>query len=138
MHEQTIWTETPSMKDFFVNPVHLALTFFTWGGWCAVIWLFRRSVRYELTDERLRVRSGILSKKEDEIELFRIRDTKVYQGPIGRLLGLGEISIRSTDDTGNLVLKHFPTPREKREQIRQFANLAKAKANIRTVIPESN
>ena len=85
MQEQTIWTETPAMRDFFVNPINITLTFFTWGGWCVAVWLFRRSIRYELTDQRLKVRSGIFSRREDEIELFRVRDTKVYQSPIGRL-----------------------------------------------------
>ena len=41
------------------------------------MYLNRINTRYTLTNERLKIEKGLLSKSVDEIELFRVKDTKV-------------------------------------------------------------
>jgi hypothetical protein len=69
-------------------------------------------VRYELTSQRLRVIRG-------EIELVRVRDTKVKQHPGERAINVGDITIISNDpSTPETVLHNVRKPLEVRELIR--------------------
>jgi hypothetical protein len=78
--------------------------------------------------------SGLLVKRIEEIELFRIKDTKFMQGFFQRLVDMGDIAVFSSDQTGNFVLLHMPNAREKREQIRTMANQSREENGIRTII----
>ena len=42
-----------------------------------VRWLKNRSASYEITDQRLIIKRGILFKTIDEIELYRIKDVRL-------------------------------------------------------------
>ena len=54
---------------------------------------------YELTTERLTLRSGIFSVHYDEIELFRVRDFEINQPLYLRLFGLGNLRLFTADRT---------------------------------------
>jgi len=76
-------------------------------------------VRYELTSQRLRVIRGVLGKDFDEIELVRVRDTKVKQHPGERAINVGDITIISNDPSSpETVLDNVRKPLEVRELIR--------------------
>lgn len=53
--------------------------------------------RYRLTDEKLIVKTGFLSTKEDETRLYRIMDVTLKRSLGERLWGLGTIHICSAD-----------------------------------------
>ena len=60
---------------------------------------------YSEQNGRLYVKSGFLSKHEDEIQLYRIRDIDLSEGILQRILGLGTISLVTSDKTaGNIKL----------------------------------
>ncbi len=52
---------------------------------------------YELTSQRLKHREGILFRKANRIELIDIDDVSYRQGPIQAVMGLGTITIQSSD-----------------------------------------
>ena len=54
--------------------------------------------RYYLTDHQLITRVGFLSRKEDEIELYRIVDKRIEQTFFQRLFGCGTVIILSRDE----------------------------------------
>jgi len=134
--EQTIWKEKASMRDFYVNPIHWFFTFVTLGLYLVVVYLVRLNTRYTLTNERLIKESGLLGKRVDEIELFRVKDTKVQQTLLQRIVGLGNISVMSTDASGDFVLEFMPDAISKREQIRSHAKKARETKGVRTMINE--
>jgi hypothetical protein len=75
---------------------------------------------YELTTQRLRVIHGIVSNHIDEIELVRVRDTKVTQNVGERMFDIGDITIISGDATSpEKVLYNVKDPVEVRELIRK-------------------
>ena len=77
------------------------------------------STLYILTNQRLRILSGRLSKKEEEIELIRIKDIRVKQGLMDRAKGIGDVEVVSADETTpNLVLKDIKDPVGVKETIR--------------------
>lgn len=75
---------------------------------------------YELTNHRLRITRGILSNKIEEIELVRVRDTKLKQHVGERMINVGDITIVSSDaTTPEVTLHNVRNPVEVREKIRQ-------------------
>jgi hypothetical protein len=53
--------------------------------------------RYVVTTDRIRLFSGLLSKGVENIELVRLQDVDYTQGLSERVLGIGDISLRSAD-----------------------------------------
>jgi uncharacterized membrane protein YdbT with pleckstrin-like domain len=134
--EKTIWEEKAGLKDFYVNPVLWLLTICTLGIYLLITYLIRINSRYTLTNERLIKESGILSKSRDEIELFRVKDTAVKSTLLQRFVGYGNISVVSSDATGNFILENLPDAMAKREQIRMMSNKAREIKGVRTIINE--
>lgn len=76
-------------------------------------------LRYELTNERLRIIRGILSKNIEEIELIRMIDSEVNQNVGERVLNLGDITIYSNDPSAsNFQLSNITDPIAVRELLR--------------------
>ncbi len=73
---------------------------------------------YTLTDKRLIIVSGILTKHVDEIELFRIVDSTATQSIIDTWVDLGTIQIVSEDMTGTVYMRKVPRPNQLRENLR--------------------
>jgi membrane protein YdbS with pleckstrin-like domain len=99
-----------------------------------VIWrnLRLRAVQYVVTTQRVRIVSGLLSKDIQEIELFRVKDTLVYQWFIQRLFGLGTITIISGDaHSPRLVLRGVPHAVELRERLRHEVIALRQRYNVR-------
>jgi membrane protein YdbS with pleckstrin-like domain len=70
-----------------------------WGMLALMILYRRLSVHYRLTTYRLFHESGLLSRTTDRIEAIDIDDVRVHQGLIERLLGVGTVRIRSSDQS---------------------------------------
>lgn len=99
-------------------------------------WWRNMGSRYELTDQRLRLRLGIIFQKEDEIELFRIRDLGMDCSLLNRMAGIGTISIRSTDATTQrapYLLPDIPAASDVRETMRTLVNRSRGRNRVREV-----
>ena len=80
------------------------LSFILWSWTLIVpiiIYLKTRFTVYEVTDERIKLKTGILSQEIDECELYRIRDYKIVKPFFQRIFGLGNIEL-ITSDRSNL------------------------------------
>jgi len=73
---------------------------------CVIAWkyLVTKNTKYELTTERLKSYSGVLSKEINSIELYRIRDIKIEKPFSLRIFGLGNIILLSNDVTSPLFV----------------------------------
>jgi uncharacterized membrane protein YdbT with pleckstrin-like domain len=58
---------------------------------------------YRLTDERLFVERGVLSRTIDQTELIRVDDVRIHKSFFDRMLGIGTVELLSTDQTDRLV-----------------------------------
>ncbi len=70
--------------------------------WCIAIGTFiyrRMSVSYELTSQRFIHQRGILVRRTDRIEVIDIDDVSFTQGIVQRMLGVGSITLTSSDRT---------------------------------------
>lgn len=82
---------------------------------------------YTLTTERLIIeKQGVVSKKQDDIELFLIKDINLIQGMKDKLLKVGDLEIISSDNSSpNILIKRIQEPKEVREIIRKAVREAR-------------
>jgi uncharacterized membrane protein YdbT with pleckstrin-like domain len=98
-------------------------------------WLVRLGTRYRLYQDSLEVETGLVSRNIENLQLFRVRDLRLRQSVLGRLLGVGDISVTSTDQsTPHLTIRGVDQPRALYETLR--ASVARSQATRRTMIVE--
>ncbi len=80
--------------------------------------------RIALTNERVTIAQGFWTKTRDDIEIFRIRDVVSKQSLWHRMLGIGDVVIKSMEGRTeeSHVLRGVPDPIGLSEQIRAAWN----------------
>ena len=134
--EELVWSDSPSqvlnlptfvfcgLLCWLVVPIFIA-------GWK---WLVVRNIRYELTSERLRLRSGVLNKKLDELELYRVRDYRLEQPFWLRLFSCGNVIVRTTDTMNPIVvLRAVKKSEEVLGLVRRYVEDCRARKNVRAL-----
>ena len=76
--------------------------------WLMVPVLRWRTTVYELTNRRLRMRDGIITRHGRDIPLARINDVSFSKGLLDRLLGSGRLTVESAGEHGQIVLHDIP------------------------------
>jgi membrane protein YdbS with pleckstrin-like domain len=66
------------------------------------------STTYTLTNRRIIVRGGIVSRYGRDMPLSRMNDVHFESGPIDRMIGCGTIIVESAGERGQMVLKDVP------------------------------
>jgi hypothetical protein len=95
--------------------------------------LGERSQRYVLTTERLKVDSGMLRKKAESLDLWRVKDVSVKKSITQRTRGCGDVEITSADSsTPKVTLAWIKNPEDVAEQIRQVALDARKRHGVVT------
>ena len=70
-------------------------------------------IRYEISPEEFRYCSGILHRKHEFIELYRLKDFAVDRPLIYRLFGLGNLTIYTSDKTTPVFkMEAIPNPQD--------------------------
>jgi uncharacterized membrane protein YdbT with pleckstrin-like domain len=78
-----------------------------------------RSTRYTVTNQRVLIEKGLLTKSLNEIDMRLIDDTVFFQSFLQRILGIGQVTVMSSDkNTPVYVLRGIADPRGVREMIR--------------------
>jgi membrane protein YdbS with pleckstrin-like domain len=78
-----------------------------------------KSTLYTITSQRVIIETGLVSKSVEDIDLRYIDDTNFQQHLLERLLGIGNVTIVSSDKMApTYVLRGVPDPRGLREMIR--------------------
>jgi hypothetical protein len=80
--------------------------------------------RVSISNQRIRLEQGFWTRVRDDIEIFRIRDVVVKQNLWHRLLGVGDIVIRSTEGRTEEthVLRGLPDPDKVSDTLRSIWN----------------
>ncbi len=71
-----------------------------------------RTTTYEVTNRRLRLREGILSRTGRDFPLNRISDVSFTQGVIDRIFGCGTLVVEAPGEQGRLELDEIPEIRQ--------------------------
>ena len=68
-----------------------------------IIYLKTRFTVYEVTDQRIKFKTGILNQEIDECELYRVRDYKIVKPFFQRIFGLGKIELVTSDRSNSSI-----------------------------------
>ena len=101
-----------------------------------VKWIQNLAATYQITDQRLIVRRGIIFKSVDEIELYRIKDVRIDFTLLNQWAGIGTICLSSSDETtraGDLVMRHVERAQTRREQLRDLVDTARQRRRVREI-----
>ena len=83
--------------------------------------------------QRLFAQTGLIAKNLEEVELFRVKDVTLRQGVLDRLLGVGTVTVLSTDDTApELELAGIRDPLAAKEALRTAFRAARQREGLRT------
>jgi len=134
--ERDVWVGTPSQVINLGSFILLGLFFWLIFPLFMILWkwLTVKNTKYELTTQRLRTRHGILNKKIDELELYRVRDYKLDQPLFLRLFSLGNIILITSDKSHpQVILTAIPNGEELKEQLRTFIEECRSKKRVMEV-----
>lgn len=86
---------------------------------------------YKLTNQRIIVKTGLIGKNIEEIELLRVRDLSVTQSVMDRMLGIGTLTIFSDDASSpQLWFRKIRNAHGVKDALRQAVREEKAVNNI--------
>ena len=87
-----------------------------------VAWMKLRTTMYIVTNQRVVVEQGIVTKTVNEIDLRYVDDSQFFQGLTDRILGIGNVTLLSSDaNTPTYTLRSVRDPRGVRELVRAHA-----------------
>ncbi|MBI5092753.1 MAG: PH domain-containing protein [Candidatus Hydrogenedentes bacterium] len=132
--EETLWSGHPSQVVNFW--VYVACALFCWlvipiffALWK---WIVVRSVRYELTSQRILTTTGVFSKNTDSMELYRVKDLHVQEPFWFRLFGVGNVQMDTSDHTTpTLTFEAVENPRGLSDMIRNQVETLRALKGVR-------
>lgn len=85
-----------------------------------VPWMKTKTVRYKITNYRIDIERGLLSRKIDTLELWHVEDIRMEQSILERILGVGTVTVFSHDDTTpQLPMRGLPNPRPLFDSLKQ-------------------
>lgn len=129
--EHFFWHTTGSIADLRYNPLFWILTIVTLGMFVPCLYYKRIYTSYALTDKRLLIISGIFTKTVDEIELFRVTDSVTNQTFIDVWADIGDITINSSDLTGQITMRKIPNPYYIRDTLRnQYTKIRQTSGTV--------
>lgn len=119
---QTLYEGSPSWKAYFWRYVLLTPTIV---GWFLLEW-WRKSHRVKITDRHIDTEHGLLGKKIETLQLWRVRDLDWVQSPLARLFGITTIHIFTKDVSDPVLhLRGLPADRTLFERLKESAELAR-------------
>jgi membrane protein YdbS with pleckstrin-like domain len=82
--------------------------------------LIIKSLRYRISNYRIDFERGIFGKKIDTLELWHVEDIRFDQSFFDRIMGVGNLTVISHDDTTPRLTMHgLPNPRVLFETLKQ-------------------
>lgn len=83
--------------------------------WCGLPWTF---TKYELSKEKLIIKTGFFTQNQDEVRLYRILDLSLTRSLGQRIFGLGTIHCNSVDKTmKNFEIKNIKDSENVKNQL---------------------
>ena len=99
-----------------------------------IIYLKTRFTVYEVTDQRIKLKTGILNQEIEECELYRVRDYKIVKPFFQRIFGLGKIELVTSDRSNSSInLNGIKNPENLYDLIRDNVEKIRRKTGTREI-----
>lgn len=96
--------------------------------WCGLPWTF---TKYELSREKLIIKSGCFTQHQDEVRLYRILDLSLTRSLGQRIFGLGTITCNSVDKTmKNFEIKNIKNSEAVKNQLSDLVEEARQRGKV--------
>jgi membrane protein YdbS with pleckstrin-like domain len=97
--------------------------------------LYRRSIRFRVSNTVIETERGFLSKRIDVLQLWRCRDVSYRQSLSDRLLGIAHLDVFAADaTTPHLEIVGMPASRQLFEQLRDSIEIQRQHKNVYGVV----
>ena len=106
----------------------------------ALVWQDRKRIifglpwsftKYKLYDDKFQICTGFLSRKEEEIRLYRIMDLTLQKSLGQRIFGMGTIKVESADKTtSEFLIKNIKKPDTVRDLLSDKVEVARRKNRV--------
>jgi membrane protein YdbS with pleckstrin-like domain len=97
--------------------------------------LYRKSIRFRVTNTVIETERGFLSKRIDVLQLWRCRDVLYRQNLVDRILGIAHIEVFAQDaTTSHLEIVGLPASRQLFEQLRDSIEIQREHKNVYGVV----
>jgi len=97
--------------------------------------LYRKSIRFRVTNTVIETERGFLSKRIDVLQLWRCKDVSYRQNLVDRILGIAHIDVYASDVTTNHIeIVGMPASRELFESLRDSIELQRQNKNVYGVV----
>ncbi len=94
-------------------------SFFILGiPWLIVAFINYKTSEFGVTDKRVMIKTGFISRNTNETMLKKVEALNVDQGIIGRMLNYGTISVMGTGGTNN-IFKGIKAPLDFRRKVQE-------------------
>jgi uncharacterized membrane protein YdbT with pleckstrin-like domain len=118
-----------------LSAIGLALPVILW----VARWWITKSTSYELTSQRLKIGTGILNRKLDELELFRVKDYAMDQPLFLRIVGLGNLTLVTSDaSTPTVAIRAIANVEAVREKLRNAVQAERDRKRVREMDVDSH
>jgi hypothetical protein len=112
-----------------VIPIGVAAVFFF------AITLYRKSIKFRVTNTVIETERGLLSKSIDVLQLWRCRDVRYRQNLVDRILGIAHIEVFAQDaTTPHLEIVGMPASRQLFENLRDSIEIQRQHKNVYGVV----
>jgi uncharacterized membrane protein YdbT with pleckstrin-like domain len=92
------------------------------------------SQRYTLTNERLRIESGLISQRVDDLELYRVKDLTLVKPAALRMFGLGTLVLHTSDyTTPQLMIRAITEPERVHDLLRANVEQQRSRKRVSEV-----
>jgi uncharacterized membrane protein YdbT with pleckstrin-like domain len=119
------------LKVFLFGNGLMSFLLFGWNIGLITSWLRSKSNHLKIDEDAITYVKGLISRKEERIELFRIKDTSYEQGVFERLIGIGKIEIISDDVSSPKIEILITNPKVLLDELRPL--IKNERRNMRSV-----
>jgi membrane protein YdbS with pleckstrin-like domain len=123
-----IYEGTPSWKIWFWQYVFAGILAPALVGlvWMGILNLKRKGRRYRITTRTIDYEVGVLSRKVETMQLWRVKDLDFRQSFLERLLGIATIRVFTHDLTDpEVFIRGLPASREIFDRLKDACDLAR-------------
>ena len=87
--------------------------------------------KYELTEQKLIINTGIFSVKEEEIRLYRFVDITLHQSLFQRIFGVGNLQCMTNDrSSGDFVIELIKNPRQVKDLLSDAIEIERERKRV--------
>jgi membrane protein YdbS with pleckstrin-like domain len=98
--------------------------------------LLRKSLRYRITNYRIDITSGVVSRNIATVELWHVEDIKLHQSLLNRIAGVGTITLTAHDQAmPQFELRGLPQPQQLFTMLEQRVIAVKRQRGVMKVDP---